>query len=52
MSILPLDFHLTGVKWENFTVNHMFYYNIQMEWGISQNAVDEYTRSALLANFT
>lgn len=52
MLTYPLEFHLTGAKWENFTVNHLFYFAIQFEWAISMNTIDEYTRSALLANHT
>ena len=40
MTVLPLDFYLTGIKWENFTVNHIFYLEIFMEWGISMNLLD------------
>lgn len=28
MPILPIEFHLTGLRWENFTVNHLFYLDI------------------------
>jgi penicillin amidase len=52
MSFLPLEFYLTGMRWENFTVNHLFYIDIQMEWSISMSITDEYTRSLLLNNYT
>jgi acyl-homoserine lactone acylase PvdQ len=52
MLVLPHEFYLTGLKWENFTVNHIFILTVQFEWAISMNLFDEYTRSALLANYT
>lgn len=52
MRVLPMEFYITGMKWENYTMNHFYYYAIQFDWGNSWNANDEATRSSLLAHYT
>ncbi len=30
MRVLPMEFYMLGMKWENYTMNHFFYFAIQV----------------------
>ena len=48
----PIEFHMMGLKWENWTVTTTYTLQKLLEWSVSHNMADEYTRSGLLTNFT
>ena len=48
----PIEFHILGIKWEKYTVADIYTLQKLLEWSVSHNLNDEYTRSALLTNYT
>jgi len=49
---LPLDFHLSGIPWQNWTVVNVFKTYKLFEFSVSIGAFEEIFRTALLANHT
>lgn len=53
LHVLPIDFHLIGLKWQNWTVKDVCGIFKLLEWSQSISLYDEYARSHLLGlNYT
>ena len=48
-SVLPLEFYLTGLKWEEWKVEHLYLFFKIMDWGTSFSIVEEMVRTSLLS---
>ena len=46
--VMPIDFYLSGVKWQPWTVEHTFLTGKLLEWSMSITGMEELARSNLL----